>query len=289
MKSRTSNLQPLPMPITDTPCRVAAVSYQYGDRRALGNVSFTVTSGEMVAIVGPSGSGKTTLLRLIAGMLRPVDGEIAVYGVQPSEVSNTVERTTLVGMMQQRLDLVTQLSARHNVDAGMLGRWSLFRSLAGLLLPVSHEPTIAALARVGLGGRELDRVGHLSGGEQQRVALARVLVQDPRLILADEPVSSLDPTLADELLSLFRGIAMERGRTVVATVHDPALARRYFDRVIGLRHGSLVFDVSSKDLSPELLANLYETTFPTSLTVADRFDHEGVTDTAGRPSGGWVD
>lgn len=240
----------------------------------------------MVAIVGPSGSGKTTLLRLIAGMLRPAAGQIKVYGVQPFEMASTADRTALVGMMQQRLDLVPQLSARHNVDAGMLGRWSLLRSLVGLLLPVSHEPTTAALARVGLAGRELDRVERLSGGEQQRVALARVLVQDPRLILADEPVSSLDPSLADELLSLFRAIAVERERTVIATVHDPELARRYFDRVIGLRHGSLVFDVPSSDLSPGLLADLYGTWTPASLVTADLNDHSGGAD---RSSGRWVD
>ena len=257
MTSRSGKSPPLPMPKTDTTCSVTDVSYQYGDRLALDHVSFTATSGEMVAIIGPSGSGKTTLLRLIAGMLRPVAGEVAVYGVQPSEVTDTTARTALVGMMQQRLDLVPQLSARHNVDAGMLGSWSLLRSLAGLLLPVSHEPTTAALARVGLAGRELDRVGRLSGGEQQRVALARVLVQDPRLILADEPVSSLDPSLADELLGLFKEVARERERTVIATVHNPELARRYFDSVIGLRHGSLVFDVRSSDLSPGLLADLY--------------------------------
>jgi phosphonate transport system ATP-binding protein len=259
------------------------VSHLYGERTVLDNVSFTVASGEMVAIVGPSGAGKTTLLRLVAGMLGPVVGEIDVYGVRPFEIADAAARTELVGMMQQRLDLVPQLSARHNVDAGMLGRWSLLRSLAGLLLPVAYEPTTSALERVGLAGRESDRVGRLSGGEQQRVALARVLVQDPKLILADEPVSSLDPALADELLSLFRSVVQERGRSVIATLHNPDLARRHFDRVIGLRHGRLVFDVSSADLTAGLLAELYGTALPDSPVVT--VDSPGVT----RSPGPWVD
>lgn len=265
------------------PCCVTAVSHLYGERTVLDNVSFTVASGEMVAIVGPSGAGKTTLLRLVAGMLGPVVGEIDVYGVRPFEIADAAARTELVGMMQQRLDLVPQLSARHNVDAGMLGRWSLLRSLAGLLLPVAYEPTTSALERVGLAGRESDRVGRLSGGEQQRVALARVLVQDPKLILADEPVSSLDPALADELLSLFRSVVQERGRSVIATLHNPDLARRHFDRVIGLRHGRLVFDVSSADLTAGLLAELYGTALPDSPVVT--VDSPGVT----RSPGPWVD
>ncbi len=265
------------------PCCVTAVSHLYGERTVLDNVSFTVASGEMVAIVGPSGAGKTTLLRLVAGMLGPVVGDIYVYGVRPFEIADAAARTELVGMMQQRLDLVPQLSARHNVDAGMLGRWSLLRSLAGLLLPVAYEPTTSALERVGLAGRESDRVGRLSGGEQQRVALARVLVQDPKLILADEPVSSLDPALADELLSLFRSVVQERGRSVIATLHNPDLARRHFDRVIGLRHGRLVFDVSSADLTAGLLAELYGTALPDSPVVT--VDSPGVT----RSPGPWVD
>ena len=238
-------------------CRVTGLNHIYGERSALNDVTFNVGAGEMVAVLGSSGSGKTTLLRLIAGMLRPTGGEIEVYGVRPFDVSDAALRTGLVGMMQQRLDLVPQLSARHNVDAGMLGRWGLLRSLAGLLFPVFHEPTTAALARVGLAGRESERVSRLSGGEQQRVALARVLVQDPGLILADEPVASLDPALADELLALFRTVVKERGRTVIASLHNPEMARRYFDRVIGLRDGELAFDVSSSHLVPGLLADLY--------------------------------
>lgn len=212
----------------------------------------------MIAVVGQSGAGKTTLLRIITGMLQPDTGTVSLYGVQPSHTKNSAQRTRLVGMMQQRLDLVSELSARHNADAGMLGRWNLLRSLAALALPIEHAPTTAALARVGLAGRESERVSRLSGGEQQRVAMARILVQDPEVIVADEPVASLDPDLASELLELLRAIARERGRTVVASIHDPQLARAYFDRVIGLREGSLMFDLPSDELTDEHLSQLYD-------------------------------
>lgn len=211
----------------------------------------------MVALIGPSGAGKTTLLRLVTGMLQPVTGEVVLYGVRPTDLKDTAQRTRLVGMMQQRLDLVSQLSVRHNVDAGMLGRWGLARSLAALFLPLSYQPTNAALDRVGLAGRESERVSRLSGGEQQRVAMARLLVQDSEVIVADEPVSSLDPALADDLLGLLREISRERGRTVIASLHTPELARTHFDRAIGLRDGSVAFDVPASELTGELLDAVY--------------------------------
>lgn len=238
-------------------CRVSNLCYSYGNRVALRDVSFSVTRGQTLALVGPSGAGKTTLLRLMTGMLKPADGKVSLYGVQPGDLADSSQRTRLVGMMQQRLDLVAQLSAQHNVDAGMLGRWNLLRSLAALILPITHDPSTAALDRVGLAGRGSERVSRLSGGEQQRVAMARLLVQDPEVFIADEPVAALDPTLADDLLSLLREVATERGRTVIASLHTPELARTHFDRVIGLREGAVAFDVAADDLTDELLGTVY--------------------------------
>ncbi len=243
-------------PVADR-CVVQNVTHRYGSRTALFEVSFNVHRGQMVAILGPSGSGKTTLLRIISGMLRPHSGLVELYGVRPHETRNAAERTRLVGMMQQRLDLVPQLSARTNANAGMLGRWGLLRSLAGLTLPLRHQPTESALARVGLAGRESERLSRLSGGEQQRVAMARMLVQDPEVIVADEPVASLDPALADELLLLLKHIAVERDRTVLASIHDPQLALAHFDRVIGLREGAVEFDLLPSEVTSEKLSGLY--------------------------------
>ena len=140
----------------------------------------------------------------------------------------------------------------------MLGRWSLWRSLAGLMFAVGHQPSRDAIERVGLAGKIAERVSRLSGGEQQRVALARMLVQDPAVTLADEPVASLDPALADDLLRLLRDITSEQGRTVVASLHIPDMARRYFDRVIALSSGRVEFDMSAGDVTDSMLGSLYE-------------------------------
>jgi phosphonate transport system ATP-binding protein len=238
-------------------CQLDSVSVRYRQFTALTDVSLRIAEGETVAIVGPSGAGKTSLLRLLSGMLRQVSGSVFMFGRPLAAMDHRRELPLLVGMMQQRFDLVPQLSVRNNVEAGMLGQWNLLRTVAGLFLSVRHPGAAEAIRRVGLEGRGNDRVSKLSGGEQQRVALARVLTQAPRIILADEPVASLDPELADDLLSLLRQIADEQGRTVIASLHVPEMARRHFDRVIGLRHGTITFDVPASELREEQLRDLY--------------------------------
>jgi phosphonate transport system ATP-binding protein len=140
----------------------------------------------------------------------------------------------------------------------MLGRWSLWRSLAGLFLPVEHSGSTEAIAKVGLAGLERERVSRLSGGEQQRVAIARALAQDPLVIVADEPVASLDPALAEQVIDSLRATARERGKTVFASLHTPGMARDHFDRVIGVKAGRIAFDVPGPELSPGLLSDIYE-------------------------------
>ena len=139
-----------PAPTSNPPesdiCRVSAASFSYGSRVALRDVSFTASRGQVVALVGPSGAGKTTLLRIITGMFEPDSGEISLYGVQPTNIKDSAELTRLVGMMQQRLDLVPQLSARHNADAGMLGRWNLVRSLAALVQILNQAGSVQILS-----------------------------------------------------------------------------------------------------------------------------------------------
>ena len=234
------------------------VSFRYGQAAVLDDVSLSISRGEAVALVGSSGAGKTTLLRLIAGMLAPTSGSLTTYGAAPHELRDRRKRSEMVGMVQQRLDLVPQLSVRHNVEAGMLGRWSLWRSLAGLFLPIEHAGSREAIAQVGLAGLERERVSRLSGGEQQRVAIARALAQDPKIIVADEPVASLDPTLADQVLQAFRAVASEEGKTVIASLHTPEMARDHFDRVVGVKSGRVAFDVPASELSREMLDAVYD-------------------------------
>ena len=231
---------------------------RYGDRQALEPVTLTVERGESVVLVGPSGAGKTTLLRTIAGSLAPDDGgRVALHGRQLSELLPGAELARLVGIVAQQFDLVANLSALQNVLAGRLGTWGFWRSLASLVVPRDREMALDALDRVGLRQLAYARAGRLSGGEPQRVAVARVLLQAPAVIIADEPVASLDPARAGQVLGLLGAAARERGETLVASVHGLGHSQAYFGRVVGLRNGRIAFDIPTNDLTEERLAQLY--------------------------------
>lgn len=229
----------------------------YGELVALAPLSLAIETGERVALMGPSGSGKTTLLHLLAAAIRPDGGRIAIAGRPSATLHPGQELARLVGVMPQGFDLVPSLAVAHNVLAGRLGEWSFARSLVSLVFPRDLERARAALERVGIGDKLYERTSRLSGGEQQRVALARLLVQQPRAILADEPVSSVDPARAEDLLGMLVGIAAEEGRTLVASMHAVPLALRYFSRVIALRSGRLVFDRSTTDVTAADFDALY--------------------------------
>lgn len=242
---------------TELACSLRGVSRSFAGAVALRDVDLDIPIGQTVALVGPSGAGKTTLLRILGGLGEPDHGDVLIHGRQLADVRQAADRPTIVGMMQQSFDLVPQLSVKHNVQAGLLGRWSLLRSLAALVLPVEHPVARRTLARLGLDDRLHDRVGLLSGGEQQRVALARLLVQDPAILLADEPISSLDPALSDDLLGLLVGLAQAQGRTVIVSLHEPAFALRHFERIIALRSGRLAFDRPAGEVTRDDLEALY--------------------------------
>jgi phosphonate transport system ATP-binding protein len=238
--------------------RVEAAGKTYGTVEALKPLSLTVERGETIALLGPSGSGKTTLLSLIAGEATPTNGAIRFGETELRKLQPGRELAGLVGMIHQQFDLVPHLSALQNVLAGRLGQWSFLRSMVSLVWPQDRELGMAALRRVGVEERYRLRAANLSGGEQQRVAIARMLVQDPRVMLADEPVSSLDPARAEEIISLLVETAREAHKTLIASVHSVELARRYFGRLIGLRNGELQFDLPSERVSDAVLADLYE-------------------------------
>lgn len=240
--------------------RLWDVSKNYGDRHALGPVSLEFPAGEKTAIIGPSGAGKTTLLRLIAGEATPSRGVIELRGTNLESIDRT-RRYREVGFMHQRLDLVPQLSARKNIESGNSGRWSIFRTIASLILPVTDVRSEQIGQFLGLEDHLDERTSRLSGGQQQRVALARLLVQAPALYLADEPASSLDPTITDLVLQTLCGELPDeeaRGSTVIANIHSPELATRYFDRVIGLNRGVVVFDKPANQLTQTDTTYVYE-------------------------------
>lgn len=233
------------------------VSKMYGELVALAPISLTIATGERVALMGPSGSGKTTFLNLLANVLRPDSGNLFIAGY-PSEALRPGRGTArLIGIMPQSFDIVPSLAVVHNVMAGRLGEWGLFRSLISLLFPQELGRARVALARVGILEKLYERTSRLSGGEQQRVALARLLVQSPKAILADEPVASLDPTRAEDLVAMLSAIAQEEGQALVASLHSVPLALRYFSRIIALRQGQVVFDLPTETVTSEDMDRLY--------------------------------
>lgn len=234
------------------------VAKSYPGIEVLSPLSLSIDKGEKVAIVGPSGSGKTTLLQLLGGVLQPDQGELFVAGRGLSGMSSGKELASLVGIIHQQFDLVPHLSVVHNVLAGRLGQWSLMRSLASLVSPRERGLALQALGKVGIAHKLYERTSRLSGGEQQRVAVARLLVQDPQAILADEPVASLDPARADDLLRLLCEIVEATDKTLVASLHYVGLVRTYFTRVVGLRNGELNFDVPVGGLREGMLQTLYD-------------------------------
>ncbi len=244
----------------------AGVSKSYSDVPALSPVSFSVLPGERVALAGPSGSGKTTLLYLMAGILQPDTGDVVIDGKELARVKPGRELSALVGIIHQRYDLVPHLPVLHNVLAGRLGQWGLLRSAASLVWPQDRWLAERALERMGIGDKAWERTSHLSGGEQQRAAIARLMVQSPRVVLADEPVASLDPAMADEMLRLLTGLTEDGGRALVVSLHSPELIRRFCTRVIGLRAGSIVFDLSAEAVTESTLNDLYHLETPFSDT-----------------------
>src|SRR6056297_3307077 len=230
---------------------------------ALDHVSLSVPAGESTALLGPSGAGKTTLLALLDGRLRGWRGRVSALGapLDPDQPPPRASRPD-TGFVFQEFALVERSTVLRNVLNGRLGRMSPLRALMGS--PTKHDLEIArtALADCGISDLAERRVDSLSGGQRQRVAIARGLAQEPRLILADEPVSNLDPTRAGEVLALLTGAAQARGATALFSSHQPDLARRFAQRIIGIRGGRIVFDVPSSELNEDATAELYRAVEP---------------------------
>lgn len=235
------------------------VSKQFGDLAALRNISLRVMPGERVALVGPSGAGKSTLISLLNGTQLADTGQVRLMGQDVARLRpgglRAVQRR--IGTIYQQFHLVENLAVVHNVNAGQLGRWSLGRAALSLLRPFDVQTAYEALARVGIPEKLYERTGRLSGGQQQRVALARVLVQNPDAILADEPVASLDPERAREIMDLLTHLAQERGKSLVVSLHAIEYAYSHCQRIVGLRHGRILFDAPAEQVTADWVRALY--------------------------------
>ena len=227
--------------------------------RALKNVSLRLEAGEQVAVIGPSGAGKTSLLRVAATSLRPSEGRVEVLAMNPWQLGASGLRglRARIGMVHQAPPIPLRLRVVTAVLAGRLGVWSSGRALASLLYPGDIEGAREVLARFDLADRLFDRCDRLSGGQLQRVGIARVLYQRPALLLADEPVSALDPVLADAAVGQLVAQAAASGATLVASLHAVDLALKWFARIVGMRDGEVVFDAPARDVNETMLHELY--------------------------------
>lgn len=225
---------------------------------ALSSLSFSIKQGELVALIGPSGAGKTTLLNSIAGLVPLRSGELLIDSMPLSDYKHGKSFAKKIGVIRQQFDLIGPLAVIHNVLAGNLSQWGFIKSLFSLLIPQEKETALTALERVGLEDKPYEITATLSGGEQQRVAMARLMVQNPEIILADEPVASLDPARADDVLAMLTKIVSEENQTLVASLHSVEYARKYFTRIISLKNGEIFFDLPTEKVSDELLKELYQ-------------------------------
>lgn len=231
--------------------------------QALRDVTLRVAPGEMVALLGASGSGKSTLLRSLcglelldagAGCVR-LQGQTLQAGGRLSPEVRQLRRQT--GIIFQQFNLVGRMSLLANVLTGLLPHVPLWRSLLGRFTDAERLVAMRALEAVGLADHALQRASTLSGGQQQRAAIARALVQGARILLADEPVASLDPESTRRVMDILQNLCRQQGITLVISLHNVALARQYCHRIVALRQGELVYDGSPDGLDAQRLAQLY--------------------------------
>lgn len=227
--------------------------------RALKQVSLRLAAGEQVAVIGPSGAGKTSLLRVAGTAVRPSDGRAELLGANPWQLGAGGLRRlrARIGMVHQTPPIPPRLRVVTAVLAGRLGTWSVGRALGSLVYPADIKGAREVLARFDLADRLFDRCDRLSGGQLQRVGIARALYQRPELLLADEPVSALDPVLADAAVGQLVAQSQVTGATLVASLHAVDLALKWFPRIVGMREGQLVFDKPAREVSPAMLHELY--------------------------------
>jgi len=228
---------------------------------ALGGVSLRINKGERVALAGPSGCGKTTLLRLFSASQASCTGSVRVFGQDAATMGSRELRRhrSNIALIPQNLGLVTSLRTYQNVALGKIGKRRFPSVLRSILFPSKAElrQIHHCLERVGISEKLYQSVATLSGGQQQRTAVARALFQEPQAILADEPVSSVDPARAESIVALLNDLAEEQSLTLAVSLHNIDLARRYFPRIVGMRAGKIIFDKAPKDISDVEFTDLY--------------------------------
>ncbi|TCU68163.1 phosphonate transport system ATP-binding protein [Tissierella praeacuta] len=235
------------------------VSYD-GNVLALENANVEVEQGEFVGIIGSSGSGKSTMLKTINLLVRPINGKIYIDNVDITKLNNYDLRTMRrgIGFIFQDYNLIDRSSVLDNVLMGRLGYKSSFKSIFGIFNEEDYERANRALNQVGLSEKIFERADQLSGGQKQRVAIAKTLCQRPKIILADEPVASLDISSSQTIMNYFKTINEKKNITILINLHDVNLAKRYCNRIIALKKGKILFDGRAGDLDDKILKGIYD-------------------------------
>jgi phosphonate transport system ATP-binding protein len=236
------------------------LSFKHGNGSpTLNQISLAANAGEFIAVIGPSGSGKTTLLNILATALKPSLGTAEILGSNPWKLSKLSLKSlrSKIGLIHQSPPIPLTQRVITAILAGRLGQWPLWKSVLSLIYPMDIDGPQSCLERLDLAEKLFDRCDTLSGGQLQRVGVARVMYQAPELILADEPVSAMDPVLSDLTISVLIEDAKKRNATLVASLHAVDIALRWFPRIIGIREGQIMFDLPSNEVSETILRELY--------------------------------
>ena len=226
---------------------------------ALKGVNLEIPKGQVLALIGPSGAGKSTLIRCINRLVQPTSGSVVLKGTELTKLSSSALRKARrrMGMIFQEYALVERLTVMENVLSGRLGYVGFWRSYFRKFPSADIQEAYRLLDRVGLKHMADKRADELSGGQRQRVGICRALIQNPDLLLVDEPTASLDPKTSRQIMRLIQELCSERGLTAIINIHDVFLAQMFSQRVVGLELGSVVYDGKPEGLTPEVLTRIY--------------------------------
>ncbi len=231
-----------------------------GKTKALDGVDLSFEQGEFVVVIGPSGAGKSTLIRCINQMIKVSDGTIDFDGIRITGLKNRELRKqqAQIGMVFQNYNLIGRTSVIKNVLFGRLGHMSSWNSILGRYKQEDIKSAMELLNKVGLKDQMYKRADALSGGQQQRVGIARAIIQKPKLLLADEPIASLDPESAKIVMDTLKELTHELNITCIVNLHQVDFAKKYATRIIGVKHGKIVYDGKPENLSEEVIADIYK-------------------------------
>ena len=250
--------------------------YYTGDL-ALQGIDLSIPNGQVLALIGPSGAGKSTLIRCINRLVEPTNGSAILNEVNLTKLSSRALRKSRrkMGMIFQEYALVERLTVMENVLSGRLGYVGFWKSFLRRFPKKDVNEAFRLLDRVGLLEMADKRADELSGGQRQRVGICRALIQDPDLLLVDEPTASLDPKTSRQIMRLINELCQERGLTAIINIHDVLLAQMFSQRIVGLALGNIVYDGSPEGLTPEVLTKIYgEEDWSATIEKVDDEDEE---------------